>query len=91
MHGTGIAHSRHGHGVAGVQQTSPRHALRPSRTAMAAMISPATGSAHDHPSVLFTTSYVSVNPDGTVLMLHPDEDCAGVVSQGSETYVVPFP
>lgn len=35
-------------------------------------------------------NYVSVNPDGTVLMLERDEDYTGVVLQGGETYVTPF-
>src|SRR3954469_2881715 len=35
------------------QVSSPRQASRPSRTATAAMISPATGSAHHHPNRAF--------------------------------------
>ena len=37
------------------QHGSPRHALTPSRTAIAAMPSAATGSAHDQPSTLLST------------------------------------
>jgi hypothetical protein len=36
------------------QHGSPRHAFRPSRTAIAAMPSAATGSAHDHPHTLLS-------------------------------------
>jgi hypothetical protein len=51
--------SRAGRSVAGAQQPSPRQASRPSFAAMAAMSSPATGSAHHQPSVAFSPSPTS--------------------------------
>ena len=49
--------------VPGAQHPSPRQAARPSRTATAAMTSPASGSAQDHPNSAFTASPTSRTAD----------------------------